>query len=306
VGSPDDEARRARDAANLRAVYEHLQRPAAPATPVAAPVPDTGGGGSATRRTALGALIASLLAAAGKLKALGALVGVLKLKTFASMLLSVGMYATEWGWPFATGFVLLIFVHELGHWIVLRREGIDAGAPVFIPFVGAFITMRERPRDAYVEAKVAIGGPVLGSIGAWAVLATGLAIDSPLLAALGHTGILINLFNLVPLAPLDGGRIAGAFTRPYWIAGYLLGIAALVWTKSPILFLGLATGLWTLVQRWRNPIRGYHDIPRGSRLLIGCGYAALVLALIATMPLGHARAMRELAGAPSPSVVAER
>jgi Zn-dependent protease len=306
VGSPDDDARRVRDAANLRAVYEHLQRPAAATTPVAAPVPDTGGGGSARRRTALGALVASLLGAAGKLKALGALVSVLQLKTFVSMLLSVGMYATEWGWPFATGFVLLIFVHELGHWIVLRGEGIDAGAPVFIPFVGAFITMREQPRDAYVEAKVAIGGPVLGSIGAWAVLAVGLATESPLLAALGHTGILINLFNLVPLAPLDGGRIAGAFTRPYWVAGYALGVAALVWTKSPILFLGLVTGLWTLQQRWRNPVRGYHDIPRWSRLLIGCGYGALVLALIATMPLGHAMATRPRAGGGAPSVVADR
>src|SRR5262249_28585987 len=144
----------------------------------------------------------------------------------------IGVYATQWGWPFAVGFVLLIFVHELGHALVLRREGIRAGAPVFIPFVGAFITMQGMPRDAYVEAKVAIGGPVLGSIGAWAVLAVALASGQPFVAALGQAGILINLFNLVPVSPLDGGRIAGAFSRPFWLAGYAIGAFILLLTRS--------------------------------------------------------------------------
>jgi len=290
---PDEDERRARQVANLQAVYESLQHPKRTTPPVATGAGDTGA--TATRRTAVGVVVAALLFGAGKLKFVGVLASVLKLKTLASMLLSVGLYATEWGWPFATGFVLLIFVHELGHAIVLHREGIAAGAPVFIPFVGAFIAMREQPRDAYVEAKVALGGPVLGSVAAWAVLAAGLASGSPLLAGLGHTGCMINLFNLVPLAPLDGGRIAGAFSRPFWVVGYGIGIAALLVTHSPILFLGLATGLWTLQQRWRHPIHGYHEIPTGRRLLIGFGYGALVVALIATLPLGHQVATRALA-----------
>ena len=165
------------------------------------------------RNTLLGGAGAAGLFILGKLKFLGLLAGVFKLNTLATMILSVGLYAIEWGVPFAVGFVLLIFVHECGHAIVLRREGIPAGAPVFIPFLGAVIAMRGMPRDAYVEAKVGLGGPVLGSLAAWAVLWAGHAAGNPMLVNIGHAGILINLFNLIPVAPLDGGRIAGAFSR---------------------------------------------------------------------------------------------
>jgi Zn-dependent protease len=223
---------------------------------------------------------------AGKLKFLGFLGAALKFKTLGTMALSVAAYATQWGFPFALGFVLLIFVHELGHAIVLWKEKIPAGAPVFIPFVGAFIAMRGLPRNAYVEAKVAFGGPLLGSLGAWAVLAAGLAARVPLLAALGHTGILLNLFNLVPVSPLDGGRIAGAFTKSFWVAGYAVGVVALLLTRSPILFLVLLVGLWTLYQRWHHPVPGYDAISPGKRLVVAMGYLGLIVLLVATLPLG--------------------
>src|SRR5262249_58531440 len=126
----------------------------------------------------------------------------------------------EWGWAFAVGFVLLIFVHEMGHAVALRREGIPAGAPVFIPFVGAFVAMQGRPRDAAVEARVAMAGPLTGSLAAWLTLGAGLAWPQPLLVALGHTAVLLNLFNLVPVPPLDGGRLAGAFPRADWLPRY--------------------------------------------------------------------------------------
>jgi Zn-dependent protease len=243
--------------------------------------------GHRSRNVTLGAIGAGILFLATKLKFFGLLAGVLKLKTLASMVLSVGLYATQWGLPFAIGFVLLILVHELGHVVVLRREGIPAGAPVFIPFVGAFIAMRGQPRDAYVEAKVAIGGPIAGSLAAWAVLAAGVALSRPLLVALGVTGALLNLFNLIPVSPLDGGRIAGAFTRAFWIGGYAIGVAALLVTRSPMLFLILLVGLFTLWQRWRNPVPGYDRIPRAKRIAVGLGYAALVAALALTVSLGH-------------------
>src|SRR5439155_53586 len=99
-----------------------------------------------------------LLFVLGKAKFVGLLAGALKWKTLATMLLSIGAYAFEWGWAFAAGFVLLIFVHEMGHAVALRREGIPAGAPVFIPFVGAFVAMHGQPRDAAVEARVAMAG----------------------------------------------------------------------------------------------------------------------------------------------------
>ena len=104
--------------------------------------------------------------------------------------------------------------------------------------------------------------------------------------------MLINLFNLIPVSPLDGGRIAGAFTRTFWIAGYALGLAALLWTRSPLLLIVMLVGLYTLVQRWRHPVTGYDRIPRSKRLLAGLGYAALVAALAASLPLGARLAQR--------------
>ena len=154
--------------------------------------------------------------------------------------------------------------------------------------------MQGMPRDAYVEAKVAIGGPVLGSIGAWVVLAAAALSGNHLLAALGQVGIMINLFNLIPVSPLDGGRVAGAFSRPFWIAGYALGIAALVIMPSPILAIVLVLGLITLWRQWNHPVPGYHAIPRGQRLAIAGGYLVLLLALAGSLPFAHELAVRGL------------
>ena len=268
--------RRSREVENLRAVYQSLQHPEAQARTRQ----------SHRGKAAAGVAVAGLLFLLGKAKFLGFLAGVLKFKTLATMLLSIGAYAIEWGWLFALGFVLLMFVHEMGHAIAMRAEGIPAGAPVFIPFVGAFIAMHGQPRDAAVEARVAIAGPVVGSLAAWAVLGAGLALEQRLLLALGHTAVLLNLFNLVPVPPLDGGRIAGAFTRTYWVIGYALGIVALLVTWSPLLLIVLVVGLWTLVQRWRNPVPGYDSLPPRQRTLIALAYAALVTGLVATLSVG--------------------
>jgi Zn-dependent protease len=268
-----DAERRAREVDNLRAVYQSLQRGAAPRE------------GGTGRKLAAGAVGGGLLFILGKAKFLGLLAGALKWKTLATMLLSIGAYALEWGWAFAAGFVLLIFVHEMGHAVALRREGIPAGAPVFIPFVGAFVAMHGQPRDAGVEARVAMAGPITGSLAAWAVLGAGLVWQYPLLVALGHAAVLLSLFNLVPVPPLDGGRIAGAFTRGYWVAGYAVGAVALVLTRSPLLLIVLILGLVTLVRRWRDPVPGYDALPGRQRLTIGLAYAALVVALLVTLPI---------------------
>ena len=275
---PDDEARRR--AENLRAVLAGMRgerpttnpEPAAPAAPPRAEAPRSSTG----RRTLL----------LSKLKFLAILGSVLKLKTLATMLLSIGVYATQWGWGFATGFVILILIHEAGHAVAMRREGIPASAPVFIPFVGAFIAMRGRPRNAYVEAKVALGGPLAGSIAAWATLAAGVAFGQPLLVGLGHAAVFLNLFNLIPVSPLDGGRIAGVFTRSFWIVGYAVGIAVTIVTRSPILVLVMVVGLYTMWQSARHPVPGYHDVPGAQRLGMGLAYAGLVIALALTLDIG--------------------
>lgn len=229
----------------------------------------------------VGAAIAFLL---GKLKALGVLVTVLKLKTLLTMALTIGIYATQWGWPFAVGFVLLIFVHEMGHVLVLRAEGIPASAPVFIPFVGAFVAMRAHPQDAWSEYKVAVGGPVLGSIGAALTLAAGLVLHHPLLVALGRAGLAINLFNLVPVSPLDGGRILAPLPRAFWIGGFAVGVAVWFALRSPLLLIALAVGLIGLWQRWRRPLP---PAPTWQRLVAGASWIGLAAALGATLAFVH-------------------
>jgi Zn-dependent protease len=124
--------------------------------------------------------------------------------TAGTMLVSVGAYTLLWGWQFAALFVLLLFVHELGHAIALRREGIPTSPILFVPFLGAVIGMRGRPNDAWVEAKVGLAGPVLGSAGAAVALALAHVTGSRMLEAVAFTAFFLNLFNLLPVVPLDG------------------------------------------------------------------------------------------------------
>jgi len=115
------------------------------------------------------------------------------------------------------------------------------------------------------------------------------AAGAGLLFVLGKAkvlGFLAGVLNLVPVPPLDGGRIAGAFTRTAWVVGYAVGVAALLVTGSPVLLLVLVVGLWTLVRRWRDPVPGGDALPRRQRALIALAYAALVVGLVATLSLG--------------------
>ena len=161
---------------------------------------------------------------AAKLKGLLLLLPKLKiLTTSGTMLVSIGAYALIWGWRFAVGFVLLLFVHEIGHVIQLRREGIPARRAMFIPFLGALVAMKELPKDAGAEARVGLAGPVLGSLAALVPLAIYALAGDELFLALAYVGFLLNLFNLLPVLPLDGGRAmaalspwCGSWATPCW------------------------------------------------------------------------------------------
>jgi Zn-dependent protease len=130
--------------------------------------------------------------------------GVFALKFFG-IFISVAGYALIWGWRFAAGFVLLIAVHELGHYIEATRQGLKPQLPVFIPFLGAYVAIKNAPFDPWRNLLVSAAGPILGSIGALGVWVAGEATDSRFLIALAYTGFLLNLFNLIPVRPFDGG-----------------------------------------------------------------------------------------------------
>jgi Zn-dependent protease len=169
--------------------------------PMTAPEPPTMPSESPRRRGLLARLLAPLVAAGGLLVKFG---GSLK---FLGLFVSLGGYALIWGWKFGIGFVLLIFVHELGHYLEARRQGLRVSLPVFIPFIGAYVALKDVPFDPWRNAKVALAGPFLGGVGALACLVAGEISDSNLLLALAYTGFFLNLFNLVPIGFLDGGRI---------------------------------------------------------------------------------------------------
>jgi Zn-dependent protease len=211
--------------------------------------------------------------------------------TALTMVVSVGAYTLLWGWRFAALFVVLIFVHEMGHALWLKREGIPSGAPVFIPFLGALISMRGRPRDAYVEAKVGLAGPVLGTLGAAVVLALGEWQDSDLLRAAAHTGFLLNLFNLLPIVPLDGGRAMAAIHPALWLAG-LGGLAVLLFfAPNAILILILLLGGREAWVRWRSrgdaATASYYRVAASQRVLIAVLYIGIAAACVVGMRAGY-------------------
>jgi len=130
---------------------------------------------------------------------------------FASIFVAIGGYALIWGWRIAVGFVALILIHELGHYIEARRLGLHPHWPIFVPFLGAFVAFKSENLTPWRLARIALAGPLLGAAGAAVFWGVGEQIHSQLLQALGYFGFLINLFNLIPIGFLDGGQIIRAF-----------------------------------------------------------------------------------------------
>src|SRR5579872_4581938 len=168
------------------------------------------------------------------------LLGLTKISTLLSMLAMFGAYWLAYGWPFAAGLVLSIYVHEMGHVIALRRYNIAATAPMFIPFFGAFVRMKQYPANPVEDARVGLAGPIYGlgaAVVAWVV---GLLTGAPIWMAIAKTGAWINLFNLIPIWQLDGGRGFRALTRYH--RGIALASVLVMWALTEdtmLLLIGL-------------------------------------------------------------------
>jgi len=205
------------------------------------------------RRSLSGVLIAAGLFLLAKFKFVFGLLKVLPagkfLVTSLSMLAMIAFESQRSGWLFGVGFVVLILLHELGHGYAMRQAGVEAGWPIFIPFFGAMIAMKGAPRDRSVEAHIAYGGPLAGAAASLVAAGLGLVLHSSLLVALAYTGFFLNLFNLTPMSPLDGGRIAQAFSRRAWIVGLVILGAMLIFTQAIQLLLIAAMGLPNLFRK---------------------------------------------------------
>lgn len=207
------------------------------------------------------------------------------LLTCGTMALSVATYAIFFGWRYAAGFVLLIFVHEMGHYIAARQRGLKVGAPTFIPFVGAWIEMKDLPHDAETEAYVGLGGPLLGTVGAFACYFLARWQHSDLLLALAYAGFMLNLFNMLPLSPLDGGRITAVISPKIWWVGAPLLVALFLWRPSPMLILIAILAAPQLLASLRSDggrPAGYYEIAGATRATYAVWYLGLlgVLALL--------------------------
>ena len=213
-----------------------------------------------------------------------------KLKFFTlviSMVVSLGAYALLYGWKFALGFVLLILIHELGHVVVLRARGIEAGLPVFLPFLGAFVSMKSQPRSAYDESLSGIAGPIAGTLGAFGCLALSGVYDSELLRVLAYSGFFLNLFNLLPVIPLDGGRTVASLSPKLWLLGLLALLGYELWRPSPVIPVILILGAFELYRRWKGrnteASRTYYALTPEQRLQIGGLYIGLIVVLLWAM-----------------------
>jgi Zn-dependent protease len=223
-----------------------------------------------------------------------ALLLVFKLKLFTvagSMLVSLAAYTAIWGWRFALGFVVLLAVHELGHVLEAKRQRLPVSAPVFLPFVGAGILIRKMPHNAWHEAQLALAGPIVGSIGSAGLWGVGLGMHSELLQALGFTGFFLNLFNLLPVVPLDGGRAVAAIHPALWLVG-LAGLAALTLVMpNPILIIIVLLAAYDLLQRWRMRHAAheqrYYEVAGWQRLTVAALYFGLAALLVVAMSHSH-------------------
>ena len=209
------------------------------------------------------------------------------LSTGGTMLLSVLAYSWIYGWRYALGFMLLLFAHEMGHFFAARQRGLNAGLPTFIPFVGAWVELKDLPHNAETEAYVGLAGPLVGTICATLVYFLARNEDSSLLLAIAYSGFFLNLFNLIPILPFDGGRITAVLSPKIWLLGVPV-LAAMLWMRpSPILILVIILAIPSVIKAWHyNPDseenRHYYNISREVRISYAFYYLVL-LAFLAVM-----------------------
>ena len=225
------------------------------------------------------------------IKALLLLLSALKLgkvlTVAGTMAISVVAYSFVFGWWYAVGFVLLILVHEMGHYIAARQRGLNVGVPTFIPFVGAWIALKEQPMNAETEAYVGFAGPLVGTVGALICYFLARYYDNSLLLALSYAGFFINLFNLIPLSPFDGGRITAVLSPRIWFFGVPMLAAMFLWRPSPMLVLVAIMALPQLTRAFKyDPTlpenAAYYGTSTETKVTYGAYYLALA-AFLAVM-----------------------
>jgi Zn-dependent protease len=197
-----------------------------------------------------------------------------------SMLVSIVVYGQMFGWRYAIGFVVLLWVHEMGHFVAARQRGLQVGLPTFIPFVGAWINLKTQDLDPETTAFVGMAGPLLGSTAAFVVFLAATEYHSQWLMALAYAGFVLNLFNLIPIAPLDGGHIVGVISPKLWILGIPLLVGLYFWRPSPLLIIIAIMAVPRLWAMLRGQLPAAQLPKPGERIRYASEYLGLVVLLI--------------------------
>lgn len=211
-----------------------------------------------------------------------------------SALASLGLYAVLFGWQFGLGIVVLLFIHEMGHALVIRGKGIPASLPVFIPLLGAAVIMRRMPHNAQDEAEIAIAGPLAGALAGIVCFMLYNLMGFHLWLALAYFSFFLNLLNLIPVSPLDGGRIAGAISKWFWPIGLAVIGVMFFYSHSIILLVVGWLGLLQAIERFRKAAQldAYYRMPVASRVWI----TLLYFGLAAVLTFGMLQTQHLLAG----------
>jgi Zn-dependent protease len=249
------------------------------------------------RRSGIGALLAAAAAFLLKFKFL-VLIGGKLIGVSWTFLLSLWIYIVIFGWKLAVVVMLLLLAHELGHYFAFRAYGLPARLPAFVPLLGAF-TAGAAPQDLEQDAYIALAGPLVGLGLAAACYAIGDATQERFWFACADLSAFLNLFNMIPMPPFDGGRIIGALWPPLWIVGFALFVAFAVVLHIPILFVAIIgiLGLPAMIAAWRG-----HVDPRAAqmtfnaRVRVSLWYLATLLGLFFVMAQSHLIATHRVSG----------
>ncbi len=199
---------------------------------------------------------------------------------FASMAVSLGLYTMMFGWRYAITIIILLYIHEMGHFVCMNAYGLKPKAPVFVPFIGAYTAMTNLPGDLATHAWVAFAGPFVGGLAALASYVVGMQTGNTFLVAAANTGAILNLLQLVPIKPFDGGFIAQSITRWLFIPGAVL-LGFLAWDfHSPLLIIIAGGAIFSMIAQWkRGVVVTAEPATPFQRLLITVAFVGLAAAL---------------------------
>jgi Zn-dependent protease len=213
------------------------------------------------------------------------LIFLVKIPAFATLLsaaVSFGAYSLLYGGWFAVALVVMIFVHEMGHVLEIRRQGMRATAPIFIPFLGAAIFQRQHPTDAVRQALIGIAGPIAGTLGATVAFVLYTSTQNPVFLLAASIGFFLNLLNLIPVWQLDGAWVLAAVSPWFQVVGLaMVAVSVLFFHFASALLIIIALfGIRTMLDGFRNAKNPYYaSVPASARLALGAAWLGLVLYL---------------------------